>query len=141
MPKFQSAVVSSSNGQKSLTAGRIIIAKTKQFSTRYAMILSKKSSYSKHDGQREKKTYTVLLPCDANETIWCEKSTFDLDEELDVEPYCENMEIYCPQRPSSHTIVEIHDRDILVITDQVLSNLNSDAMINDFNKRQQPRFR
>ena len=65
----------------------------------------------------------------------------DEDSEVIVEPYACSIEVYCPQRPSTHTIVEIREEEIVVITGQVKPNLNSEAMINDFNKRKQPRFR
>ena len=65
----------------------------------------------------------------------------DEDSEVIVEPYACSIEVYCPQRPSTHTIVEIREEEIVVITGHVKPNLNSEAMINDFNKRKQPRFR
>ena len=136
-------MVSSQSGQKLLTTGRIIIITNKQFSTRYGMILSKKSQYSSLDSKHGKIPYTVLLPCDHSEIIWNEEQAVMLDEdsELVVEPYTDRIEVYRPQRPCTHTIIEVREEEMLVITDQVKPNLDSEAMINDFNKRKQPRFR
>jgi hypothetical protein len=136
-------MVSSPSGQKSLTSGRIVIIINKQFLTRYGMMLSKKSQFSSLDSKHGKKSYTVLLACDHNEVIWNEEQVpmVDEDSEVIVEPYACSIEVYRPQRPSTHTIVEIREEEIVVITGQVKPNLNSEAMINDFNKRKQPRFR
>lgn len=106
------------------------------------MILSKKSLFSARDSQQGKKSYTVLLPCDQNEVyILNEGQVLNLEDDVIVEPYTDIMDVYCPQRPCAHTIFDVREEDIAVITDHVTENLNSEAMINDFNKRKQPRFR
>jgi hypothetical protein len=107
------------------------------------MILSKKPQFSRLDSKHGKIPYTVLLPCDESETVWDEGRTVMLEEdsEVIVEPYTDSIKLYCPQRPCTHTIVEIKEQEIVVITDKEEANLNWEAMINDFNKRKQPRFR
>ena len=140
---LQLAMVSFASGQKLLTSGRIIIIRNKQFLTRYGMILNKKSQFSHLDSTRGKTSYTVLLPCDESEIIWDEGQTEMLedDSEVTVAPYTDSNEVYCPQRPCTHTIIEIREKEIIVITDQAMGDLNSEAIINDFNKRKQLRFR
>ncbi|XP_028393122.1 helicase SKI2W-like [Dendronephthya gigantea] len=140
---LQIATVSSPSGQKLLSNGRIIIISTKQFSTRYAMILNKKSQFSSLESKNETKTYTVLIACDQNELILSEEKGNKVGDksEVIVEPYTDTNEIHCPQRPCAHMIIEISEGDIVVITERIKQNLNGEAMINDFNKRQQPRFR
>ena len=136
-------MVSFASGKKLLTSGRIIIIRNKQFFTRYGMILNKNSQFSHRDSTRGKASYTVLLPCDESETIWNEGQTVMLEEdsEVIVEPYRDSIEVYCPQRPCTHTIVEIREEDIIIITNREKGDLNSEVIINDFNKRKQPRFR
>ena len=134
-------MVTSLDGQKSLSSGRVIILTNKQFSTRYGMILNKKSQLSSQDSKHGKRTYTVLITCDENEIIWNEEPNISENSELVVEPYTDSIEIYCPERPCAHTIVEIQEDEIITITKEVKSNLNTEVMINDFKKRQQPRFR
>lgn len=135
-------MVCSPNGKRSLTCGRMIIIRNRHVSTRYGMILSKKSQYGckSMDLKHDKTSYTVLVTCDSSEVIWNVPQVND-DSEMIVEPYTENVEIYCPQRPCAHNLVEVREEDILVITDNVKQNLSSEAMINDFYKRKQPRFR
>ena len=135
-------MVTSANGQKSLSSGRVIIIKNTQLSTRYGMILSQKSLFSARDSRQAKKSYTVLLPCDQNEGILNEEIMLNMEDDIIVEPYSDSMEVYCPKRPCAHTIVDVREEDIVVITDRLVKeNLNYEAMINDFNKRRQPRFR
>ena len=140
---MQLAIVSSPSGQKSLSPGRILIIKSKQFPTRYGVLLGKKSRYSSLDSveaKHAKKTYTVLLPCDEEEIIWSEEQG-SKDEEVTIEPYTDSLVMYCPRRPCAHTIGEVTEDEIIVITDEVISDVNSEAIMNDFNKRKQPRFR
>ena len=134
--------MTSPSGQKSLSTGRVIIIKNIQLSTRYGMILSKKPLFSARDSQQGKKSYTILLACDQNEVYtWNEGQVLNVEGDVIVEPYTDIMHVYCPTRPCAHTIVDVREEDIVVITDHVKENLNSEAMINDFNKRKQPRFR
>lgn len=140
---LQLATVSSSSGQKLLSNGRIIIVSTKQFSARYGIILSEKTQFSSLESKHERKKYTVLIPCDQNEVIWLEETGKEPDDKSEVifEPYSAAIEIHCPQRPCAHMIIDVSEEDIIVITDQVKPSLNGEAMINDFIKRKQPRFR
>ena len=124
------------NGQKDLTPGRVIVVNSKDHLNMFGIVLTSKSL--------RKETYTVLVICDEKDSVWTESQTASFPQEdlemIVVEPYVKHPVIFCPQRPCGHKVIDVVEKDIVAVTEKKI-RVESEAVINDYKKRQMPRFR
>ena len=124
------------NGQKDLTPGRVIVVNSKDHLNMFGIVLTSKSL--------RKETYTVLVICDEKDSVWTESQTASFPQEdlemIVVEPYVKHPVIFCPQRPCGHKVIDVVEKDIVAVTEKKI-RVESEAIINDYKKRQMPRFR
>ena len=140
---LQFRTISSMNGQKTLSCGRVIILNNKEYGSRFGIILNSKKPYPSDSPIRARKTYNVLIICDATELVWTDsKKALPNSEDIEniVQPYVKDTKVFCPDRPCCHKVIELIESDIAVITKEEMK-VKSEAIINDYNKRQQIRFR
>ncbi|RVE67202.1 hypothetical protein OJAV_G00114450 [Oryzias javanicus] len=123
---LQKAVVESVNGLKALSVGRVLVVNNKQHLNALGVILQVSSD-------AVNRTFTAL--------IICEKGNEDGKGEADAaHPHLYNTALFIPEGPCSHTVQKLKLQDISAITVKTLKVI-PDRIIDNFNKRQQPRFR
>uniref|UniRef100_A0A3P9KIP9 SKI2 homolog, superkiller viralicidic activity 2-like n=1 Tax=Oryzias latipes TaxID=8090 RepID=A0A3P9KIP9_ORYLA len=123
---LQKAIVESVNGLKALSVGRVLVVNNKQHLNALGVILQVSSD-------AVNRTFTAL--------IICEKGNEEGKGEPDAaSPHLYNTALFIPEGPCSHTVQKLKLQDISAITVKTLKVI-PDRIIDNYNKRQQPRFR
>uniref|UniRef100_A0AAV2K7J5 Helicase C-terminal domain-containing protein n=1 Tax=Knipowitschia caucasica TaxID=637954 RepID=A0AAV2K7J5_KNICA len=123
----QKAVLESVNGLKALSVGRVIVVNNGQHLNALGVILQVSSD-------SVNRTFTAL--------ILCEKGNEEggVRNNSDAFPHLFNTALFIPEGPCSHTVQKLKLQDISAITVKTLKVI-PDRIIDNYNKRQQPRFR
>uniref|UniRef100_A0A3P9I724 SKI2 homolog, superkiller viralicidic activity 2-like n=1 Tax=Oryzias latipes TaxID=8090 RepID=A0A3P9I724_ORYLA len=123
---LQKAIVESVNGLKALSVGRVLVVNNKQHLNALGVILQVSND-------AVNRTFTAL--------IICEKGNEEGKGEPDAaSPHLYNTALFIPEGPCSHTVQKLKLQDISAITVKTLKVI-PDRIIDNYNKRQQPRFR
>ncbi|XP_015232461.1 PREDICTED: helicase SKI2W [Cyprinodon variegatus] len=125
---LQQAILESVNGLKALSVGRVVIVNNKQHLNALGVILQVSND-------AVNRTFTAL--------IICEKGNEEGDgkgEDNASFPHLYNTALFIPEGPCSHTVQKLKLQDISAITVKTLKVI-PDRIIDNYNKRQQPRFR
>lgn len=123
--------------RKSLIPGRVVTLRVPKYHYTLALVLQISSKHVNKPG------LAVFMLCDevyVDESIaqgLIDQSAKDLQM---VQCYRPFKELYLPESPINHTVVNIPYEAIFNITDRVLE-VDSTKIINDYKKRQIPRFR
>ena len=125
------------NSSKAMSAGRVLVIDCDSFENALAVLLKTTSS----SGSNQKQ-FTVLVVCDKNtpqvQSKPSQKST--KPSKPPVRPVLPNRAFYRPEGASSQQVLVLSAHDITDVTNRTLK-VNSDRIIDDVKKRQQPRFR
>ncbi|XP_032067231.1 helicase SKI2W [Thamnophis elegans] len=133
----QRRVMESMNGLKALSVGRVIVVNNQEHKNALGVILQVSSDAAN-------RAFSTL--------VMCEKNSMERDltegEELNPPPSEEvplpedllHTKLFLPEGPCGHTIKKLGPADILGITMKTL-RVNAERILEDFRKRQMPRFR
>ncbi|XP_007459594.1 PREDICTED: helicase SKI2W isoform X1 [Lipotes vexillifer] len=129
---IQRRIIGSVNGLKSLSAGRVVIVKNQKHRNALGVILQVSSSSTS-------RVFTTLVLCD--------KPMSEDPQERGpaslVVPYPDDLvgfKLFLPEGPCGHTVAKLQPGDVAAITTKVL-RLNGEKILEDFSKRQQPKFK
>ncbi|XP_055984141.1 superkiller complex protein 2 isoform X2 [Sorex fumeus] len=129
---IQRHIIESVNGLKSLSAGRVVVVKNQEHHNALGVILQVSSNSSS-------RIFTTL--------VLCEKPTAGDPQETGLAtpdvPYPEDLvgfKLFLPEGPCDHTVAKLQSADVAAITTKVL-RVNGDKILEDFSKRQQPKFK
>uniref|UniRef100_A0A3B3VUC6 SKI2 subunit of superkiller complex n=1 Tax=Poecilia latipinna TaxID=48699 RepID=A0A3B3VUC6_9TELE len=125
---LQKAIMESVNGLKALSVGRVVIVNNKQHLNALGVILQVSSD-------SVNRTFTALIICDKGNEEVAGKA-----EDSTSFQHLYNTALFIPEGPCSHTVQKLKLQDISAITVKTLKVI-PDRIIDNYNKRQQPRFR
>ncbi|KAM3858180.1 superkiller complex protein 2 [Diretmus argenteus] len=122
---IQRATLDSVNGLKALSVGRVLVVNNQQHLNALGVILQVSSD-------SVNRTFTALIICEkGNEEGGGNGGSF---------PHLYNTALFIPEGPCSHTVQKLKLQDISAITVKTLKVI-PDRIIDNYHKRQQPRFR
>ncbi|XP_059736699.1 superkiller complex protein 2-like isoform X2 [Bos taurus] len=130
--QIQHRIIESVNGLKSLSAGRVVVVKNQEHHNALGVILQVSSNSTS-------RVFTALVLCDKPVS---EEPRERGPASPDV-PYPDNLmgfKLFLPEGPCDHTVAKLQPGDVGAITTKVL-RLNGDKILEDFSKRQQPKFK
>ncbi|XP_055750670.1 SKI2 subunit of superkiller complex protein-like isoform X1 [Salvelinus fontinalis] len=125
---LQCAVLGSVNGLKALSVGRVVVVNNKQHFNALGVILQVSSD-------SVNRTFTALIICEKGN----EEGGGD-SPNGSAFPHLYNTALFTPEGPCSHTVQKLKLQDISAITVKTLKVI-PDRIIDNYNKRQQLRFR
>uniref|UniRef100_A0A672LCM7 SKI2 homolog, superkiller viralicidic activity 2-like n=1 Tax=Sinocyclocheilus grahami TaxID=75366 RepID=A0A672LCM7_SINGR len=125
---LQRAVLESMNGLKALSVGRVVIVNNGQHHNALAVILQVSND-------AVNRTFTALIICEKGNE---EAASDDLSNKAFHPIY--STTLFIPEGPCSHTVQKLKLQDISAITTKTLKVI-PERIIDNYNKRQQPRFR
>uniref|UniRef100_A0A8C2ZCP2 SKI2 subunit of superkiller complex n=1 Tax=Cyclopterus lumpus TaxID=8103 RepID=A0A8C2ZCP2_CYCLU len=124
---LQRAILESVNGLKALSVGRVVLVNNKQHLNALGVILQVSSD-------AVNRTFTALVLCEkGNEEEGGKGNNTAF-------PHLFNIALFIPEGPCSHTVQKLTLQDVSAITVKTLKVI-PDRIIDNYNKRQQPRFR
>ncbi|XP_070593755.1 superkiller complex protein 2 [Erythrolamprus reginae] len=135
--RVQRRVMESMNGLKALSVGRVIVVSNQEHKNALGVILQVSSDAAN-------RVFSTL--------VMCEKHSMERDlsegQESNPPPSVEvplpedllHTKLFLPEGPCGHTIKKLGPADILGITTKAL-RVNAERILEDFRKRQMPRFR
>lgn len=122
---LRQAILESVNGLKALSVGRVVVVNNKQHLNALGVILQVSCD-------SVNRTFTTL--------IICEKGNEERAGSREAFPHLYNTALFIPEGSCSHTVQKLKLEDISSITVKTLKVI-PDRVIDNYNKRQQPRFR
>ncbi|KAM6974819.1 superkiller complex protein 2 [Tautogolabrus adspersus] len=123
---LQCAILESVNGLKALSVGRVVVVNNKQHLNALGVLLQVSND-------AVNRTFTAL--------IICEKGNEEGEGKCNnAFPHLFNTALFIPEGPCSHTVRKLKLQDVSAITVKTLKVI-PDRIIDNYNKRQQPRFR
>ncbi|KAL3043712.1 hypothetical protein OYC64_003553 [Pagothenia borchgrevinki] len=124
---LQRAILESVNGLKALSVGRVVVVNNKQHLNALGVILQVSND-------SVNRTFTAL--------VICEKGNEEEEGKGNNNsfPHLYNTALFIPEGPCSHTVQKLKLQDISAITVKALKVI-PDRIIDNYSKRQQPRFR
>uniref|UniRef100_A0A4W5N4Q5 SKI2 subunit of superkiller complex n=1 Tax=Hucho hucho TaxID=62062 RepID=A0A4W5N4Q5_9TELE len=125
---LQCAVLGSVNGLKALSVGRVVVVNNKQHFNALGVLLQVSSD-------SVNRTFTALVICEKGN----EEGGGD-SPNASAFPHLYNTALFIPEGPCSHTVQKLKLQDVSAITVKTLKVI-PDRIIDNYNKRQQPRFR
>uniref|UniRef100_A0A3Q0SIS1 SKI2 subunit of superkiller complex n=1 Tax=Amphilophus citrinellus TaxID=61819 RepID=A0A3Q0SIS1_AMPCI len=123
---LQHAILESVNGLKALSVGRVIVVNNQQHLNALGVILQVSND-------SVNRTFTALIICEKGN----EEGKGNDNAAL---PHLYNTSLFIPEGSCSHTVQKLKLRDISGITVKTLKVI-PERIIDNYNKRQQPRFR
>lgn len=123
----QKAVLESVNGLKALSVGRVVVVNNSQHLNALGVILQVSSD-------SVNRTFTALIICEKGNEEGGGRNNSD------AFPHLFNTALFIPEGPCSHTVQKLKLQDISAISVKTLKVI-PDRIIDNYNKRQQPRFR
>uniref|UniRef100_A0A672IL68 SKI2 homolog, superkiller viralicidic activity 2-like n=1 Tax=Salarias fasciatus TaxID=181472 RepID=A0A672IL68_SALFA len=128
MDTLQRAILESVNGLKALSVGRVVVVNNKQHLNALGVILQVSSD-------SVNRTFTALVICEKGNEEGEEQGADHMSF-----PHLYNTALFIPEGPCSHTVKKLKLQDISAITVKTLKVI-PDRIIDNYNKRQQPRFK
>ncbi|XP_060721573.1 helicase SKI2W [Tachysurus vachellii] len=125
---LQQAVMESVNGMKALSVGRVIVVNNAQHFNALAVLLQVSTD-------SVNRTFTALIICEKGN-----EETAGTVQNNRVFTHLHNTSLFIPEGPCSHTVQKLKPQDISAITVKTLKII-PERIIDNYNKRQQPRFR
>ncbi|XP_029800635.1 helicase SKI2W [Suricata suricatta] len=129
---IQRRIMESVNGLKSLSAGRVVVVKNQEYHNTLGVILQVSSNSTS-------RVFTTLILCDKPVS---ENPQERAPATPDV-PYPDDLvgfKLFLPEGPCDHTVAKLQPGDVAAITTKVL-RVNGEKILEDFSKRQQPKFK
>nr|XP_033772514.1 helicase SKI2W [Geotrypetes seraphini] len=128
---IQRKVMESVNGLKALSVGRVVVVLNQKHKNALGAILQVSSDAAN-------RTFTTLVLCEKKQEDDGEVQVGGREAPLPDELL--NSKLFLPEGPCGHVVEKLHASDITSITTRNL-RLNAEKILDDFNKRQIPRFR
>uniref|UniRef100_A0A1A8CSK5 Superkiller viralicidic activity 2 (S. cerevisiae homolog)-like n=1 Tax=Nothobranchius kadleci TaxID=1051664 RepID=A0A1A8CSK5_NOTKA len=125
---IQRAILDSVNGLKALSVGRVVIVNNKQHLNALGVILQVSND-------AVNRSFTALIICEKGNEEGEGKGSGGT-----AFPHRYSTALFIPEGPCSHTVQKLKLQDISGITVKTLKVI-PDRIIDNFSKRQQPRFR
>uniref|UniRef100_A0A9J8BZN6 SKI2 subunit of superkiller complex n=1 Tax=Cyprinus carpio carpio TaxID=630221 RepID=A0A9J8BZN6_CYPCA len=125
---LQRAVLESVNGLKALSVGRVVIVNNGQHHNALGVILQVSND-------AVNRMFTTLIICEKGK----EEAAGDDQSNKAFHPIY-STSLFIPEGPCSHTVRKLKSQDISAITTRTLKVI-PERIIDNYNKRQQPRFR
>ncbi|XP_035476382.1 helicase SKI2W [Scophthalmus maximus] len=125
---LQRAILESMSGLKALSVGRVVVVNNKQHLNALGVILQVSND-------SVNRTFTSLIICEKGNEEGEGKGNA-----VAALPHLYNTALFIPEGPCSHTVQKLKFQDITGITVKTLKVI-PDRIIDNYNKRQQPRFR
>ncbi len=111
-----------------------MVIHTKSWNYSVAVILQQRIN-------KETKTFVVLTLCSEGEELEeVAKDLVNIEKHKIVSPHQPMKELFCPVDVVKHTVVEIDGQLIEYISEQVM-NIEVNRILEDYQRRQIPRFR
>uniref|UniRef100_A0A9L0RYH3 Superkiller complex protein 2 n=1 Tax=Equus caballus TaxID=9796 RepID=A0A9L0RYH3_HORSE len=129
---IQRRIIDSVNGLKSLSVGRVVVVKNQEHHNALGVILQVSSNSTS-------RVFTTLVLCDKPMS---EDPQQKGPASPDV-PYPDDLvgfKLFLPEGPCDHTVAKLQPGDVAAITTKVL-RVNGEKILEDFSKRQQPKFK
>ncbi|XP_042372268.1 helicase SKI2W-like, partial [Plectropomus leopardus] len=124
---LQRAILESVNGLKALSVGRVLVVNNKRHVNALGVILQVSND-------SVNRTFTALIICDKGNEEGEGK-----ENNNNAFPHLYNTALFIPEGPCSHTVQKLKLHEISGITVKTLKVI-PDRIIDNYNKRQQPRF-
>ncbi|MGH0148881.1 UNVERIFIED_CONTAM: hypothetical protein FKN15_049128 [Acipenser sinensis] len=128
---LQKRVMESVNGLKALSAGRVVLVTNSLHSNALGLILQVSSDAMS-------RTFTTLVLCERQKEE--ERPGAQRGAETPTPEELLSTRVFLPDGPCSHTVEKLKAEDISSITVKTL-RINAERIIDDYNKRQMPRFK
>ncbi|XP_041069020.1 helicase SKI2W isoform X2 [Carcharodon carcharias] len=128
---LQKRIMESTSGFKVLSVGRVLVVKTQHHKNALGVILQVSTDSTN-------RTFTTLVLSESRQ-----EETEKEAEKLPVAPTPDQLltnKLFLPEGPCGHTVEKLTTKDIGSVTIKTL-RINADKIIDDFKKRQIPRFR
>nr|XP_034817675.2 SKI2 subunit of superkiller complex protein isoform X2 [Pan paniscus] len=129
---IQRRIMESVNGLKSLSAGRVVVVKNQEHHNALGVILQVSSNSTS-------RVFTTLVLCDKP----LSQDPQDRGPATAEVAYPDDLvgfKLFLPEGPCDHTVVKLQPGDMAAITTKVL-RVNGEKILEDFSKRQQPKFK
>ncbi|XP_061475421.1 superkiller complex protein 2 [Rhineura floridana] len=134
---IQRRVMESVNGLKALSVGRVIVVKNQEHRNALGVILQVSSDTAS-------RAFSTLVMCEKNPTegdlAANKEAGLPSPPEAPLPDDLLRTELFLPEGPCGHTIKKLGPSDIFGITTKTL-RVNAERILEDFKKRQMPRFR
>ncbi|MGH0179196.1 UNVERIFIED_CONTAM: hypothetical protein FKN15_001176 [Acipenser sinensis] len=128
---LQKRVMESVNGLKALSAGRVVLVTNSLHSNALGLILQVSSDAMS-------RMFTTLVLCERQKEE--ERPGAQRGAETPTPEELLSTRVFLPDGPCSHTVEKLKAEDISSITVKTL-RINAERIIDDYNKRQMPRFK
>ena len=115
---------------KALAVGRVIVVDNGVHTNTLGVVLKSNTGSSKG------RTFTALVICEQNQT---NESDMETETSQFPRPFSTNG-LFRPEGACGHRVIDLTAKDISVITTKTLK-ISADKIIDDFKKRQMPRFK
>uniref|UniRef100_A0A8D0DT23 SKI2 subunit of superkiller complex n=1 Tax=Salvator merianae TaxID=96440 RepID=A0A8D0DT23_SALMN len=130
-------VMESVNGLKALSVGRVIIVKNQEHRNALGVILQVSSDATN-------RSFSTLVMCEKNQSdgdaVPNKETGLSSPPEVPLPDDLLRTKLFLPEGPCGHTIKKLGPSDIFGITAKSL-RINAERILDDFKKRQIPRFR
>ncbi|XP_038624275.1 helicase SKI2W [Tachyglossus aculeatus] len=126
---IQRRILESVNGLKSLSVGRVVVARRSEDHNTLGVILQVSSDIAN-------RTFTTLLLCEragAEAEAPAPRRAPSPDD-------LAGHNLFLPDGPCEHTVAKLHPGDVVAITAKTL-RVSGERIMEDFSRRQQPRFK
>ena len=135
IPRYiQEIILSSPQVLKALNLGRVVVLDSPVYQYCLAVVLQQNT-------KKANKTFTVLILCNAEQDSEDVAPTLvDVEQYKVVTPYQAMTELFHPEGAVHHAVVEVDGQLLVGITQETLK-VESSKIIEDYRKRQIPRFR
>ncbi|MFT7811344.1 helicase SKI2W [Arapaima gigas] len=127
--KLQRALMESVNGLKALSVGRVVVVNNLQHCNALGVILQVSSDSTN-------RSFTALILCEKGK----EEGGAEPQNSIATWQHLYNPALFIPDGPCGHTVQKLKLQDISAITTKTLKVI-PERIIDNYNKRQQPRFR
>ncbi|KAF7662120.1 hypothetical protein LDENG_00245760 [Lucifuga dentata] len=125
---LQHGILESVSGLKAVSVGRVVVVNNKQHLNALGVILQVSND-------SVNRTFTALIICEKGN-----EEGKGNGPDATALPHLYNTALFIPEGPCSHTVQKLKLQDISAITVKTLKVI-PDRIIDNYNKRQQPRFR
>ncbi|KAM9234586.1 superkiller complex protein 2 isoform 1-T1 [Dugong dugon] len=129
---IQRSIMESVNGLKSLSAGRVVVVKNQEHHNALGVILQVSSNSTS-------RVFTTLVLCDKPTS----EDPQDKGPATPDVPFPDDLvgfKLFLPEGPCDHVMAKLQPGDVAAITTKVL-RVNGEKILEDFNRRQQPKFK
>uniref|UniRef100_A0A8C9TTE0 SKI2 subunit of superkiller complex n=1 Tax=Scleropages formosus TaxID=113540 RepID=A0A8C9TTE0_SCLFO len=126
---LQRAVMESVNGLKALSVGRVVVVNNSQHCNALGVILQVSNDSTN-------RSFTALILCEKGK----EEGGAEPQSSIATLQHLYNPAVFIPDGPCGHTVQKLKLQDISAITTKTLKVI-PERIIDNYNKRQQPRFR